>query len=274
MTFGEQLLDVASTRGRLCAGIDPHPSLLTAWGLPVSVAGLEEFSKICTEAFADTVALIKPQVAFYEVFGSAGFAILEHMMAALRAQGALIVADAKRGDIGSTMAAYAAAWLESDSPLCADAVTVSPFLGYGSLAPALELAEKNSRGVFVLAATSNPEGQAIQSCINTQGATISQQIVDAVAADNAQHQIAGNIGVVIGATLSDTPELKNLRGPILMPGVGAQGASAKDVSELAQGIEHLVFPNMSRGILLDGPNVADLRKRIAFEAQNFPGFPR
>ncbi|MDO4686762.1 MAG: orotidine-5'-phosphate decarboxylase [Corynebacterium sp.] len=274
MTFGEQLLDVAATRGRLCAGIDPHPALLVEWGLPVSAEGLEQFSKICVEAFGDTVALVKPQVAFYEIFGSAGFSVLENTIDCLRAQGALVVADAKRGDIGSTMAAYAAAWLDPDSPLCADALTVSPFLGYGALTPALQLAEKYNKGVFVLAATSNPEGRAVQDCVNSLGVSLSQQMVDLVAADNAQHEVAGNIGVVIGATLDDTPDLHNINGPVLMPGVGTQGASAQDVSELAQDIEHLVFPNMSRGILTAGPNVADLRKQVSSQARNFPGFPR
>lgn len=274
MTFGEQLLDVAAARSRLCVGIDPHPALLEQWSLPVNVHGLAEFSRVCVEAFGDTVALVKPQVAFYEAFGSAGFEILEQTIAALRAQGALVVADAKRGDIGSTMAAYATAWLDDDSPLVSDAVTVSPYLGYGALAPALTLAERTGRGVFVLAATSNPEGRQVQDCVDASGASLSQQIVDCAAADNARHSGVGNVGVVVGATLSDTPELKHLCGPVLMPGVGAQGATAEDVSELAQGIEHLVFPNMSRGILLAGPHVADLRKSVAREALSFPGFPR
>lgn len=274
MTFGEALLDAAASRSRLCVGIDPHPALLQQWGLPVTVAGLEEFSRACVEAFGDTVALVKPQVAFYEAFGSAGFAVLERTIAALRARGALVVADAKRGDIGSTMAAYAAAWLSDDSPLVSDALTVSPYLGYGALEPALTLAERTGRGVFVLAATSNPEGRAVQDCTNVDGTTLSQQIVDFAARDNARHSGVGNIGVVVGATLADTPELKHLCGPVLMPGVGAQGATAQDVSELAQGIEHLVFPNMSRGILLAGPHVADLRKSVAEQAASFPGFPR
>ena len=125
MTFGTRLLDAAATRGRLCVGIDPHAALLQAWGLEDSVVGLAEFSRRCVEAFADTAALVKPQVAFYERYGSAGFRVLEATLAALRDAGCLTVADAKRGDIGSTMAGYADAWLGEHSPLRADAVTVS-----------------------------------------------------------------------------------------------------------------------------------------------------
>ena len=84
MTFGSRLLDAAATRGRLCVGIDPHASLLEAWGLEDSVVGLAEFSRRCVEAFADTAALVKPQVAFYERYGSAGFKVLEATLAALR----------------------------------------------------------------------------------------------------------------------------------------------------------------------------------------------
>src|SRR5690606_40933842 len=115
------------------------------------------------EAFADTVAIVKPQVAFFEAFGSAGFAVLERTIAALRESGTLVLADAKRGDIGSTMDAYARAWLADDSPLVSDAVTVSPYLGFGSLEPAIDLATRSDRGVFVLAATSNPEGAQVQT---------------------------------------------------------------------------------------------------------------
>ena len=142
-------------------GIDPHPHLLEAWGLTVDVDGLRTFTMTCVEAFADTAAMVKPQVAFFERFGSRGFAVLEDALAALREQGCLSLADAKRGDIGSTMAGYADAWLGESSPLRADAVTVSPYLGVGALNPVFDLAEATGRGVFVLAATSNPEAVAL-----------------------------------------------------------------------------------------------------------------
>ena len=277
MTFGEKLLNAASTRGRLCVGIDPHESLLTSWGLPVNVDGLAEFSRACVEAFADTVALVKPQVAFYERFGSAGFAILEETIQTLRERGCLVVSDAKRGDIGSTMAGYASAWLDPASPLSSDAVTVSPYLGFHSLDPVFELAEQHGRGVFVLAATSNPEARELQDQQNADGVSISQQIVDQAAALNAPYMAqgkAGNIGVVIGATLSKPPRLSTLGGTILMPGVGAQGGTASDVDEIAGDMAHLAFPNVSRSILETGPDIAEMKNSVAKTAADFPGFPR
>lgn len=277
MTFGEKLLDAAATRGRLCVGIDPHEGLLEAWGLPVDVTGLAEFSRACVEAFADTVALVKPQVAFYERFGSAGFAVLEETIQTLRERGCLVVSDAKRGDIGSTMAGYANAWLDPNSPLSSDAVTVSPYLGFHSLDPVFDLAEEHGRGVFILAATSNPEARELQDQANADGVSISQQIVDKAAALNAPYMAqgkAGNIGVVVGATLAQPPRLSTLGGAILMPGVGAQGGTAKDVETIAGDMAHLAFPNVSRSILSAGPDVAKLRDSVAKTATSFPGFPR
>ncbi len=125
--FGVRLAEAKSRRGPLCLGIDPHPELLRAWDLPTTAGGLAAFCDICVDAFSD-FAVVKPQVAFFEAYGSAGFAVLERTIAALHSAGALVIADAKRGDIGSTMAAYAAAWA-GDSTLAADAVTASPYLG-------------------------------------------------------------------------------------------------------------------------------------------------
>ena len=118
--FGARLAAATAQRGPLCLGIDPHPELLAAWGLPASPEGLEAFSQTCVSAFAG-FAVVKPQVAFFEAYGSAGFAVLERTIAALREAGVLVLADAKRGDIGTTMAAYAAAWA-GESPLAADAL--------------------------------------------------------------------------------------------------------------------------------------------------------
>jgi len=163
-TFGDRIQHAMRHFGPVCVGIDPHPGLLGSWGLTDDVDGVEKFAEICVEAFDGTVALVKPQVAFFEAYGSGGIAVLERTIEVLRASGTLVLADAKRGDIGSTMDAYARAWL-ADGPLGSDAVTVSPYLGFGSLAPALALAQANRRGVFVLAATSNPEGAQVQSAL-------------------------------------------------------------------------------------------------------------
>ena len=114
------------------------------------------------EALGEMVPVFKPQSAFFEAYGSAGIAVLERTLADIEAAGALSLLDVKRGDIGSTMDAYAAAYLTDGSPLAADAITLSPYLGFGSLAGAIALADEAGRGVYVLALTSNPEGPQIQ----------------------------------------------------------------------------------------------------------------
>ncbi|MGW4324930.1 orotidine-5'-phosphate decarboxylase [Nocardia sp. NPDC004573] len=259
-TFGERLRHAMRHFGPVCVGIDPHPELLRSWGLTEDVEGLERFAEICVEAFDGMVALVKPQVAFFEAYGSCGLAVLERAIAVLRASGTLVLADAKRGDIGSTMDAYARTWL-ADGPLGSDAVTVSPYLGFGSLAPALTLAEAGRRGVFVLAATSNPEGAQVQRAVTADGRTVAQTMVDEAAARNAGAEF-GSVGVVVGATLSEAPDLSALNGPILMPGVGAQGGGPGSIRDLVpEPMLGSVVPNVSREVLKDGPTVPALRAR-------------
>lgn len=268
-TFGERFLERSQEFGQLCVGMDPHVGILEAWGLKADVSGLETFSKTCVEAFADVACVVKPQVAFYEQFGSAGLAVLERSIAELRKAGVLVIADAKRGDIGSTMAGYARAWLDPESPLCSDAVTVSPWLGFDSLRPVIDLGERHSRGVIVLAATSNPEARGLQrSHFDDTDTNLAQYIVDRVATENAQHSGAGNLGVVVGATLAEPPRLDQVGGMVLMPGVGAQGGTMDDVRRIAGGDQtaSLVSPNVSRGVLNAGPRVADLRNAVAEQA--------
>ena len=261
--FGERLVEAGREHGRLCVGIDPHATLLAQWGLEDTVEGLRAFSDTCVEAFAGHVAVVKPQVAFFERFGSAGFAVLEDTLAKLRERGTLVIADAKRGDIGSTMAGYAAAWLAPGSPLEADALTVTPYLGVGSLAPAIELAGQHGKGVFVMAANSNPEAVALQTG-TIDGKMLSQRMVDECAeynrASDAGH--IGHVGVVVGATVATPPALDRLNAPVLMPGVGAQGATVADAEAIAGEVGHLVFPSVSRSVLAAGPEVAELRKRL------------
>lgn len=263
--FGERLVAAGSEYGRLCVGIDPHAGLLEQWGLGNDVAGLRRFSEICVEAFAGHAALVKPQVAFFERFGSAGFAVLEETLAALRGTGTLVVADAKRGDIGSTMAGYARAWLEPGSPLEADAVTLTPYLGVGSLAPAIELAQEHGKGVFVMAANSNPEAVEFQTAelsVGDSPRTVAQYMVDECAVLNPGPGV-GSVGVVVGATVDKPPVLDALNAPVLMPGVGAQGATMEDAEAIAGEVSHLVFPSVSRGVLAAGPSVSELRERVA-----------
>jgi orotidine-5'-phosphate decarboxylase len=257
-SFGARLAAAITARGPLCVGIDPHPELLQAWGLPVTADGLARFCDICVQAFAG-FAVVKPQVAFFEAYGSAGFTVLERTTAALRGAGVLVLADAKRGDIGSTMAAYAQAWV-GEGPLATDAVTASPYLGFGSLMPLLEVAAAHDRGVFVLAATSNPEGASIQRAV-IDGRSVAQSVVDAAGTLN---RVAGgefgSVGVVVGATLDQVPDLSALGGPVLVPGVGAQGGRPEALAGLGGARAGQLLPAVSRDVLRAGPDPAAVRR--------------
>jgi len=156
------------------------------------------------------------------------------------------------------MAAYAAAYLTGTSPLAADALTVSPYLGFGSLEPALRAAEEAGRGLFVLARTSNPEGASVQLA-SVDGTTVAQSMVDGAAARNAGADPLGGVGVVVGATHDHGLELGALNGAVLAPGLGAQGATPRDVAERFAGLRGLVLPAASRSILRAGPTVSALR---------------
>ncbi len=258
-SFGSKLAAALAARGPLCVGIDPHPGLLKAWNLPESVAGLEKFAMTAVEALAGRVAVLKPQSAFFEAYGSAGIAVLEKLIARARAAGALVLLDAKRGDIGSTMTAYAAAYLTDGAPLAADAVTLSPYLGFGSLQPAVDAAVANGRGIFVLALTSNPEGPALQHAVAADGRSIAQTIADSAAAVNAGASPMGSVGLVVGATIGRTGvDLTKVNGPLLAPGLGAQGATVADLRVVFGDNLGAVVPTTSREVLQAGPSVTRL----------------
>ncbi|KNB49870.1 orotidine-5'-phosphate decarboxylase [Streptomyces caatingaensis] len=258
--FGARLRRAMDERGPLCVGIDPHAALLEAWGLTDDVAGCERFARTVVEALADRVAVLKPQSAFFERFGSRGVAVLERTVAEARAAGALVLMDAKRGDIGSTMAAYAATYLDPASPLFSDAVTVSPYLGYGSLRPALDLARESGTGVFVLALTSNPEGAEVQHAVRADGASVGATVLRHLKEENAGAAPMGSYGAVVGATLGDLSSYDlAINGPLLAPGIGAQGATAADLTGVFGAAVRDVVPNVSRGVLRHGPGAAALR---------------
>jgi orotidine-5'-phosphate decarboxylase len=257
--FGARLRHAMDTRGQLCVGIDPHASLLARWGLNDDVAGLERFAMTVVEALGAEVAVLKPQSAFFERFGSRGTAVLERAVAAARQAGALVLMDAKRGDIGSTMAAYAATYLDKDAPLFSDAVTVSPFLGFGSLRPALDAARISGAGVFVLVLTSNPEGAEVQRAAVAGGASVAQVMLDHIAAENAGARPMGSVGAVVGATLGDARADLAVNGPLLAPGIGAQGATPAGLPGLFGAETGNVVPSVSRDVLRHGPDARALR---------------
>jgi orotidine-5'-phosphate decarboxylase len=246
-------------RGPLCVGIDPHPALLAAWNLPDTPAGLERFALGAVDALAPHAAALKPQSAFFERHGSAGVAVLERTLAAVRDTGTPVVLDVKRGDIGSTAIAYAQAYLDPASALSADAVTVSPYLGFGSLQPFLDSARSHERGLFVLALTSNPEGQQVQGAVR-DGHTVAGTVLAEVAAQNAgRGNGLGSIGCVVGATLRSIQENLDIGGPLLVPGLGAQGGTAQGLRRPFAGVLDRVLAASSREVLAAGPRAGALR---------------
>ncbi|MGO4534246.1 orotidine-5'-phosphate decarboxylase [Leifsonia sp. 2MCAF36] len=266
--FGERLAGAFAERGPLCVGIDPHAHLLEEWGLPASADGLRSFGLRVVEAVSGRAGIVKPQVAFFERFGAAGYAALEDVLAAARDAGLLVIADAKRGDIGTSVTAYAEAWLTPGSPLEADAMTAAAYQGVGSLTDAMTLAERAGKGLFVLAATSNPEAAAIQQAIvqtgERAGHSVARAIIEDVHSFNQEQSGSrpfGSVGLVLGATveLADygidvttagerTPGL-----PVLAPGFGHQGARVEDAARLFGSLASGVIVSESRGLLSAGP---------------------
>jgi orotidine-5'-phosphate decarboxylase len=270
MTFGLRLDSALDERGSLCVGIDPHRTLMESWGMTYDVDGLARFADICAQAFGGEAAAVKPQSAFFEVFGSAGIAVLEDTLAALHSLGTVTVLDVKRGDIGSTMAAYASAYLTPTSTLAADAITLSPFLGVDSLEPAFTLATEHDRGVFTLALTSNPEGRELQRARTAQGSSVAQAIIDALASRNGDAAPMGSFGAVVGATVGDSGiDLGGLNGPYLVPGVGAQGGTAEDVRRIFGDACRNVVPSVSREVLKHGPDITALRDATRRQIEQF-----
>ncbi|WP_040164402.1 orotidine-5'-phosphate decarboxylase [Microbacterium gorillae] len=270
-TFGTRVRDMIAERGRLCVGIDPHAELLESWGLEQSAAGVREFGLRVVEATADRAGIVKPQVSFFERFGATGFAALEDVIRAARDAGLVVIADAKRGDIGTTTTGYAQAWLEPGAPLESDALTVNPYLGVGALAPAFETAQQHGKGLFVLAATSNPEAVALQNARAASGRSVSAEVIAEVSAFNAAHTPGGawgSMGFVMGATVDlaarGIADAMTPPAPILAPGFGAQGARPEDVGDIFGALAPTVIAAESRGILRAGPDgiAAAIRTRI------------
>jgi orotidine-5'-phosphate decarboxylase len=261
--FLERVTAAVAAHGPLCAGIDPSATLLADWGLTDDVVGLREFCRVCVDAFAGALAVVKPQVAFFERHGSAGLAELERLIAEASAAGLVVIADAKRGDIDSTAEAYAEAWLSETSPLAADAVTAHAYLGLGALAPLVRLAGVTGRGVLVVARSSNPEGRSLQLAVTADGSAVEDMLLGEIAALNASGEVPpGTVGAVIGATLNPSNyPLSQLGGVILAPGLGAQGAGPSDVaSRFAGCAPGSVLPSSSRGLLRHGPDPAAMRR--------------
>ena len=261
-SFGTRIEQAFAKYGQLCVGVDPHAQLLEEWGLPETVEGLKSFSLAVLEASIGRVGFIKPQVAFFEKFGAKGFAVLEQFAELAAAEDILVIMDAKRGDIGSTMTGYFEAWLGKEAPFICDALTVSPFLGVGSLAEVMSECLERGKGLFVLAATSNVEGKTVQRARvgdNTLSQDILRQLEDINSVSTSAGSLIGSFGAVVGATqnlsasgLSVIQTETELTTPILAPGFGAQGAALADARDLFQAGVSRVIASVSRSVLTSG----------------------
>ncbi|MBB5631883.1 orotidine-5'-phosphate decarboxylase [Cryobacterium mesophilum] len=271
--FGTRLATAFARWGQLCIGIDPHAWLLGEWGLNDDAAGLREFGLRVVDAAHGRVGIVKPQVAFFERHGSAGYAALESVLSAARDAGLIVIADGKRGDVGTTAEAYGQAWLTPGSPLEADAMTANAFQGIGSLSGPIALATHAGKGLFVLAATSNPESLPLQTAViapgveeGTPGRTVAAGIVDGVIGLNASESMGtvgrvGSFGVVIGATVDPARFGLPLQAmathpatPVLAPGFGHQGASFTDLRARYGPCSPFVVATTSREVLAAGPS--------------------
>jgi orotidine-5'-phosphate decarboxylase len=263
--FGERLHAAISRLGPLCVGIDPATRTLADWGLPDTATGTREFAARMVDAAAGQVAIVKPQSAFFERHGSAGVRVLEELCGLARDAGLLMLLDAKRGDIGSTNEGYAQAYLRPDSPIPADALTATAYTGFAALRPLVDTALANGTGVFVLVRTSNPEGIALQTADTREaGLDVAGTLLRDIAAANADAGVLGSIGCVFGATMETGDyRLAHTRGPILAPGLGAQGAAPADIARRFASCAGQVLPTASRSLSAAGPDGPALRRAVA-----------
>ena len=241
MTFGDRLADaVDRKRSQVVVGLDPRPELF-----PVELRGEpagEASARFCrgiVDAVAPYVVGVKPQLAFFETLGPPGLAAFEEICAYARSAGLLVLADGKRGDIGSTARAYAAAYLEpreEEAEPIADALTVNPYLGRDSIEPYLSACRRHGRGIFCVVRTSNAGGAEVQDLELSDGRPLWQHVASLVAEWGAEvvgERGLSSVGAVIGATHPrSVAEARRLlpQSVLLLPGLGAQGATPADVA--------------------------------------------
>lgn len=264
-SFAARLQQKIREHSPLCVGIDPSAALLKSCGLPDTPDGAFEFGKRVLEAADFRISLLKPQSAFFERFGSAGMKAVEELTALARSRDVLVLLDGKRGDIDTTGAAYAEGYFSSTTTLRVDAVTAHVYLGLAALDPFLDIALRAEGGVFVVVRSSNPEGRELQTARMANGETVAQNLCREITLRNQrQGEAIGHIGAVVGATCDDAAETVAAlpRSFILAPGVGAQGATMRDVLERMPAARGRVLPNVSRAILADGGSTADIRATI------------
>jgi orotidine-5'-phosphate decarboxylase len=271
-TFACRFDAVRSERGPLAWGLDPSGAILDSWGVGDTPDGLDRFAEIALRAATGTVGLVKLQAAFYERHGWRGFRTLQRLIADGRAAGLLVIVDAKRGDVGTTNDAYAEAFLGTDAPLGADALTVHPYLGLGAMGSFIARAHESGSCLLIVTRSSNPEGRAIQSASDDSGHSVEATLLREIGEMNARLAPGeiGPIGAVVGPThMEPTLDFAATHGLYLSPGVGAQGATPSDVARVFAACPDRVIPSASRSLLAGGPDVRRLRDTAAALAAEF-----
>lgn len=277
--FADRLIGRLRAAGHpLCVGLDPHLERLPAAFRrgtmtprdPTTAAAVESFLAAVIDRVAGRVAVVKPQIAFFEQLGWRGLRVLERLVARARNAGLAVILDAKRGDVGSTAAAYARAYLERDAATPVDAMTVNPYLGRDSLEPLIAAADAAGGGLFVLVKTSNPGARDFQDLELRRGRlyeAVARALAPAVSARRGPQTGYSALGVVAGAT--HPAESERLRALVpealfLVPGYGAQGASAADaVRGFVRGPGGMLeggVVNSSRAILFPGSPEGGVRR--------------
>ena len=295
--FGDRLASHASARAsQLVVGLDPDPMRLwprayelaeqATGGAPATRAAfaVAVHCALVIEAVADHAVAVKPQVACFERLGAAGWAALAETVARARERDLLVLADAKRGDIDVTAAAYAQAYFGTtptpygDLPgIRADALTVNPLLGTDSLEPLVHGARDHGAGVFLLVRTSNPGAADLQDRVLAQGGTVSErlaEIVSELGRPGTGEAGLADVGAVVGATAPDSLRaLRELmpRAPFLLPGVGAQGGSVEALAPALGEHPASILVSASRAIVAafseTGGDPADVARREAARLQ-------
>lgn len=260
--FADRALETMNEYGPLVFGLDPFGDLLVDWDLGDTPDGLDRFVDIVVEACVGTVGVVKPQSAFYERHGWRGVRSLTRLVESCRGSGLLVLLDAKRGDVGSTNEAYADAYLGPGAPIQVDAITITPYLGFESMRPVLDRAVATNSSVFVVTRSTNPEGRSIQGAVHPDGRTTEQQIVSDIARENRRTApgAIGPIGSVFGPTHGPPAfDIRAMNGLFLVPGVGAQGATAQAVASCFASCPERVLASASRSLLRNGPDTSRLR---------------
>ncbi len=264
-SFAVRFAKAIAERGPLVWGLDPSAAVLERWGVGDTPDGIDRFADIVTEAVVGTVGLVKPQSAFYERHGWRGVRTLARMMSDIRQAGLLVILDAKRGDVGTTNDAYAEAYLGTDAPMQADALTVHPYLGLAAMGTLVSRAHMAGSCLLVVTRSSNPEGRAVQAASQALGRSVEQTLLDDIGALNARlAPEVGPVGAVVGPThLEPTLDLVAARGLFLAPGLGAQGATPGDVARTFASCPERVMPSASRSLLEGGPDIRRLQDAAA-----------